>query len=205
MREAELNLSPDLNIDQMVEDYKSSLILMNYTQKLVHERLDTVVSQQDLQTYYEETKSQYILEEPVIRCTFMKVQIENINEKLDNLWDDERYSELRLLGEDIFEIELFDEDQWYSWKDINALMPMNLWSMNEIKRKRPLERKQGSFKYYLNVKDFIDEKDFAPLSYIEDQILKVILHKRQTELLNQYRENLYTQYAERPQVKINIE
>jgi hypothetical protein len=50
----------------------------------------------------------------------------------------------------------------------------------------------------------VDKNETPPLSYIEDQAKKVILHKRQTELLDKLKEDLYNKYAESNNVKINF-
>lgn len=205
MHEAEKNIPADLDIQKMVDDYRSSLILMNYTQNIVHSNLDTFISEGQLNAYYEENKSQFKLEEPVVQCFFTKINEES--EELDNvekLWKDRDYEGLASLDEEIFEIILDNQDQWISWKDINSLIPKSFWSYNEVKDKNVRMKSEGGFKYFLKIYDSVDKNETPPLSYIEDQAKKVILHKRQTELLDKLKEDLYNKYAESNNVKINF-
>lgn len=205
MYEAEKNISKDLDIEKMVDDYRSSLILLNYKQKLVHEQLDTSVSEGELEEYYKEHQAQYKLEEPLIQCVFLKVSKEN--EKLDeieDLWDDKKYKEIVAINNAEFEIILMPEFTWYPWKDIKALFPKSMWTYSNIKEKKSMSKSSGKYKYFLNVKNYRDENKISPLSYIEDQIKKVILHKRQTELLDNLEEELYQKYSKSNQIKINI-
>lgn len=205
MYEAEKNIPADLDIEEMVNNYRSSLILMNYTQKLVHENLDTFISAAQLNAYYEENKSQFKLEEPIVTCIFLKVNKELDDLKdVEKLWKDEKYQVIGGMDDELFEIKLSGEDSWFLWKDIKSLLPNSFPSYEELKNKSPQSRIIGDFKYFLKVFDNVDENKTPPLSYIEDQAKKVILHKRQTELLDNLREDLYEKYSKSNNVKINL-
>ncbi len=205
MHEAEKNIPADLDIKKMVDDYRSSLILMNYTQSIVHSNLDTFISEGQLNAYYEENKSQFKLEEPVVLCFFTKISEESEDlDKVEDLWKERDYEALADLDEEVFEFILDNQDQWISWKDINSLIPKSFWSYNEVKDKNVRIKSSGGFKYFLKIYDSVDKNETPPLSYIEDQAKKVILHKRQTELLDKLKEDLYEKYSESNNVKINF-
>ena len=73
MLEAEKNIPADLNIDELVRDYRMSLVRYNYEQYLVETQLDSVISDQEILTYYEENKEQYQLQSSILRCFLIKV------------------------------------------------------------------------------------------------------------------------------------
>ena len=56
----------------LVEDYKNSLILDRFENKLINEKLDTLISDQELLKYYNSNKSEYKLDGPIIRMLFAK-------------------------------------------------------------------------------------------------------------------------------------
>lgn len=205
MREAERNIPADLDIQKMVNDYRSSLILLNYKQKLVHANLDTTITDEQLKEYYEQHKSQYKLDEPILSCVFLKVKKNAIQlEEIEKLWTNKKYPEILDVAEEAFEFRLMEEGRWNTWKDIKALLPKQFWSYNELKSKDPKSKSSGEYKYFIKVMKFEDENKIPPLSYIKDQVQKVILHKRQTELLDQLEKDLYNKYANNNNVKINI-
>jgi len=204
MREAERNIPDDLDIQKMVNDYRSSLILLSYKQELVEEELDTSVTADQMKVYYDEHKSQYKLDEPILQCILYKVDKKHGRyEEINDLWKDKKYEELALLSEEIFEIKLSDI-QWYTWKDIKSLVPRGFWSYGDVKSKDPRSKSSGNYKYYLKVTSYEDKNKIAPLSYIEDQITKIVLHKRQTALLDDLKQELYEKYVSNSNVKINI-
>lgn len=205
MHEAERNIPADLDIKKMVDDYRSSLILMTYKQKLVEEKLDTLVTQAQLEEYYEEHKSQYKLDEHILSFIFLKIDKESSDyERLDRMWKNSKFEELAMEDPSFFEFQLTDINRWYTWKDVKALLPKNFWTFQEITSKEPRFKSSGNYKYYIKVEAYEDKNQIAPLSYIKDQATKVILHKRQTELLDNLMEDLYSQYSKNNNVKINI-
>ena len=87
MQEAEKNIPTDLNIDRLVRDYRMSLIRHNYEQFLVETQLDSVISEQELNDYYEKNKEQYQLKSSIIRCFFIKIPKLAPNvDRLRNWW-----------------------------------------------------------------------------------------------------------------------
>ena len=88
MQEAEKNIPADVNIDKLVREYRSSLILNTYQQTLMSNSLDTAVSDQELRSFYETNKELYTLETPIMRCLFVKVPNTAPNIKdFEKWWD----------------------------------------------------------------------------------------------------------------------
>ena len=65
--EAEKQLPKNIDLDQLIEDYRSSLMLYNYKQKIIESELDTNVSEPQLESYYQEHKSDFLLNESLIK------------------------------------------------------------------------------------------------------------------------------------------
>ncbi|MEL6142231.1 MAG: hypothetical protein AAFU67_11495, partial [Bacteroidota bacterium] len=86
--ESERNLPSDMNIDRLVRDYRASLVRSTYEKVLVQQRMDSVVTQEQLAEYYESNKEQHQLEKPIIRCYFIKVPHPTPESKrLQRLWN----------------------------------------------------------------------------------------------------------------------
>ena len=57
MHEAEKNIPAGIEIDQLVEDYKSSLIIHQFEKTVVDNTLDTIISDAELNAYYDENNT----------------------------------------------------------------------------------------------------------------------------------------------------
>ncbi|MEM1219982.1 MAG: hypothetical protein AAGH79_13770, partial [Bacteroidota bacterium] len=205
MHEAEQNVDKSLNLEKLVEDYKSSLVLHNYEQLLVDQLLDSTVTQQELKSFYEKNKENYQLQEPLVRGRFIKVlETSPDMEKLDKWWDSDQPEDYRLMVTycATFAVAQFLGDStWNKLSTVRAEFPKGVLSENQLKGNQDIVTTDGEFKYYFRPIDWIPSKELAPFSYIADQAKKVILHKRKMQLLDETKETMYQQAMRRNEVK----
>ncbi len=75
LQQAEKNLTEDRkNFDKMVEDYRKSLITYQYESELVKQKLDTVVTDEEIENYYEQNKANFELKDNIIKVIYVKVR-----------------------------------------------------------------------------------------------------------------------------------
>ena len=71
---AEAQLSKEeLDVTQELEDYRTSLLKYRYEQRYVNERLDTLVTDDQVQAYYEAHKDDFILSAPIVKGRFLRM------------------------------------------------------------------------------------------------------------------------------------
>ena len=206
MHEAERNIPQDLNIDELVQDYRASLILHNYEKKLVDQLLDSTIQMTELEAFYERNKEQYIAQEPVLRCNFIKI-VENAPEieQMDQWWknnDPEERPQIVEYLEEYSELHLLNDSTWYKLSEIAPHWIDGNLRANQLLTNQPIVRTDGTFKYYLRVNEVIPAEQQLPISYVKDQAKKVILHKRKMELLNKTKEDMYDEALRKNAVKI---
>ncbi len=63
------------DFETQIAEYHRSLLIYSYRQKLLQQKLDTIVTDQEIQTYYEENINNFILGQDVIKGTFIKVPL----------------------------------------------------------------------------------------------------------------------------------
>ena len=196
LSEAERNIPPDLNINKLVRDYRASLVRSNYEKILVEQLLDSMVRQEELEAFYEENKLLYELEKPIVRCQFIKVPIPTPEgDRLRNLWskaeDNSKLTALREYADKYAEVALLEDSLWYAVEEVAAQMPEGTLTVGNIGSKREFTQRDEHHQYYFRLFELKNQKEIAPLSYIEDQARKVILHKRKLQLIEQVKEDIY--------------
>lgn len=195
MYEAEKNLPADLNIDQLVRDYRRSLIRNNYEQVLIEQLLDSTVTKKELQAFYEKNKEQYELETPIIRCYFIKIAAPV--PKSDSLlmyWAKPQAANLAKLEaycQKYATAHVLVDSIWHKVDVIGSVMPKGTITADNIASKREFRQSDGEFVYYFRLLELKNRKEIAPLAYIEQQARTFVLHKRKLDLLQRKREDLY--------------
>lgn len=72
--EAEKNFPKEANMNKLLEDYRQSLLRHFFEQQVIEQRLDTVITEQDLQQYYDANKEQHRLESGIWRGYYFKIK-----------------------------------------------------------------------------------------------------------------------------------
>ncbi len=208
MHEAEKNISKDLNIDQLVRDYRASLIVHNFEKQLVEANVDSTVSRRELLDYYEKNKDQYILEKPVIRCFFIQFPKDlPEHNRIKNIWskvpqDTTAFSALMRFSIESTQKVLLNDSSWYEIDQIVDIMPPNSYSVQMLSQGGNFQVTDESYHYWCKVFEYKEANEYPPLNFIEDQLKKVILHHEKIELLKETRDEIYEREIRRNNVHI---
>ncbi len=206
MEEAERNLPKDLKIDDLVRDYRSSLIRHNYERILVELQLDSTVTSQELIEYYETNKEQFHLESPIVRCLFIEMpkNSEEIKE-VDKLW--KKYAkkgdeDLKRFAASNSTQFMMNDSTWYRSDYLMKLLPEEYQKSKNFANGKEITFTDDQFKYYLSILDRKPKGEVAPMEYVIEQISRVILHQRKIALLNEKREEIYEREINRNTIKV---
>ncbi|MCF8247964.1 MAG: hypothetical protein K9J37_22535 [Saprospiraceae bacterium] len=206
LREAEQNIPKDLNLEKLVADYRSSLIKNNYGTLVMNRLLDSTVTTVQLQEFYEKNKEQYQLETPILRCRFIKAPRNAPNsDKAQDWWNSnkvEDFAELSRWCSQQATVSYLQDSTWYHVDDIAAFMPQGTLTVDNVENRRDFIQRDDNFVYYFKLLELVRKKEIAPLSYIENQARKVILHKRKTELLEELKDKLYQEAIRKKNLEV---
>ena len=208
LHEAEKNIPADLQIDRLVADYKASLIMLQYEKSVVESLLDTVISDLELEEYYEENKSQYQLEATIVRCHLIKLP-RNLDDKIvkriESSWKSNKESDFRdlvSLSNTYASSYYLSDSIWYKLDVISQEMPQGSINLNAIRNNKVFQLTNDDYYYFLKILEIKDKKEIAPLAFIQEQASRVILHKRKIALLEKLKEDLYQRAVSRDNIKI---
>lgn len=195
LTEAERSLPKDLNVDKLVRDYRASLIKNNYEQVLVEQLLDSVVTVEELNAFYERNKEQYQLETPIIRCFFIKVQKDAPGlDSLNRWWNnpnDRNLSRLEQYCQRNAAAFILNDSMWHKIDDVAEELPAGTITAGNVSTRKEFRQSDDEYQYFFRLLELKNSREIAPLSFIEEQARKYILHQRKLKLLEQKREDLY--------------
>lgn len=205
MEEAEKNIPPDVNIDKLVREYRTSLVLNTYQQNLMSSTLDTTLTEQELRTFYEANKDLYTLQTPIMRCLFVKLpnSAPNIKE-FEKWWDGNKKTDRNRMysyASNYAAAFLLVDSSWHKADRIALELPKGTINPEELSTGE-FTRKDDRFSYFLKILAVKNKQDNAPFEFVRDQASKFILHQRKQKLIDQKREELYQRELSRNNVKI---
>lgn len=178
------SLEAENQINNLVKDYKESLLINNYKEQLIKQQLDTVINDDEIEKFYISNKENFKLNEELVKIKYLHFDANlNNKEELIELFKSEDIEDLEALEkkELSFKFHQFNDSIWMQLDNILLKLP---FSKEKLLKKTKFIQKQDSLGLYLAaVKDVLNRNSIAPISYIKSTIKQMILHKRKIELI----------------------
>lgn len=192
LHQAEMNMEvEDLTIQQQIEDYRNSLVIYEYEQKLVSQKVDTSVSEEELSKYYEGYSRNFLLKNNIIKLAFIKV--DKGAPKYDSIkfWFKEGvyHDKLKNWCNQYAGQFSFDTTEWHQMAQVRTLLPTTIENEEQflLFNSYVEQADTNNFSYFMNIHDYRIKNGIAPLSYVQDDIESIILNKRKVNFV----QNLY--------------
>jgi hypothetical protein len=186
LKKAETNSSQQEveDINALVRDYKQSLLINSYKERLIKQQLDTIINDEEVEVYYEKNKTNFRLNEELVKIKYLHFDNNIINKKeFIALFKSDDINDLETLEKQqlSFKFHQFNDSIWTRLDKVLLKLP---FSKEKLLKKTEFVQKQDSLGLYLAaIKDVLVRNDIAPLSYIKPSIKLMILHKRKIELI----------------------
>ncbi len=203
---AEDNIRDSERIKTLVENYRRALLMHTYQEELVRQQLSEDISMAEIEEYYEKNKSLFKLEKPIVKGLFIKVPLQSpglsdvrrwykrsTQDAIEKL---EKYSLRNAVTYDYF------YDQWHSLEEIESVLPVTSWSKDAdyLKKNRDVELKDTAFHYFLHLEEYLGKGEPKPLDFAEEEIKEILINLKRVDYLNQIKEKLYRQAAEKNEI-----
>jgi hypothetical protein len=209
VHKAEQNLTQaQKNVQKQLDTYRNSLIIYAYEKELVRQKLDTVVSEQEIATYYDAHPSDFELKDNIIKVVYVKVDKKAPNlAKLRTLYKSERPQDRKELEgwcRQFATNYYLDDNSWLLFDDLLKEIPIETYNKELfLQNNRDVEVADSTSFYFVHIKGFMTRNSRSPLTFERENIRNIILNKRKRELIDSMRDNLYKEALESEKVKIN--
>ena len=204
--EAEKNLPKEVNMNKLLEDYRQSLLRHFFEQRALEERLDTVITENDLVQYYEANKEQHRLESGILRAYYFKIKRPSQrSDKILQWWKtfpEQHFNDVLTYAAKHAKTNWADSSQWHEMQMVVQLFPEGTLSPSAIRSKRGVVEEDRDYIYLLYPMEVYHEQDIAPLARIREQAARFILHQRELELLDRIKKEIYDRDIQDERVKI---
>lgn len=208
LQKAEENLRPELkDVSRELEEYRNSLLIYKYKNELVHEKMDTTVSEESIRKYYEEHRENFILNRNIVKAIYIKipVQVSNPDNMKDLCLSDNKEKQARLNEYCMSYAKSYDRfnDQWIAADLVLKNTPAMIKDQNEfLQRNRYVESTDMDYYYIVCVRDFRLLGQVSPMEYVHDEIRNLLLSKQKIDFLKQIENDIYKEGVDNNKVKL---
>jgi hypothetical protein len=197
LQKAELNLTEEQkNVKNQIEEYRSSLLIFKYEQSLILQKLDTVITQSEIEEYYNENPSNFVLDINLIKALYIKIPRNAPNiETLRRLCSSEKEEDIQQLETYCYQYatkyDYFDDD-WIDFTGIQSELPQPIYAPERyLQWNKRIEQRDSVYHYFVYVRDHCLEGETAPIDYVTDKIKSIILNKRKVRFITELENDIY--------------
>ena len=198
----------DKNVDQQLQEYKMQLLIFRYQDKYLMERLDTTVSDEEGQEYYNRHKDLFVSQDGAARGRYLVINRDSRNlpaiiraAKGRNEEDVQAFEELA----SAFAVRYEDfSDAWITLPDLSREMGCGFVELKErISASDMVEINDSLYtKLFVAIEKVLPGK-VAPYDYSRRKVREIFLGRRKQELIKTLEEEIYTEALNNKDLKIN--
>jgi hypothetical protein len=196
-----------MDFDKQIEEYHRSLLIFTYRQKLLQQKLDTIVPDTEIQAYFDENPSNFLLNHDVIKGSYIKVPLTapRMNQLRHWSWNNREEDLDQMEKYCLSYADKFSDfnDTWVYFSSIKVQFPMRISQPSRyLRNNRNLETSDSLYRYFLHVSDHLAEGEVAPLELVSGDIANIIMNKRKIQFIQELEHRVYTDGVTRNQFEI---
>jgi hypothetical protein len=205
---AESNLPEELkSFEEMIENYRSSLLIYAFEQEWVRQKLDTVVSDQEIEQYYNDNEKNFQLKDYILKVKFTAIAADSKQvgalKKVFNSSKPEDLVKWQQMCVDIGASYYFNEEEWLKWDEFIQQIPLEVYDVEGfLRKKNTIEFEKENNLYLISITDYQLAGSKSPLSFEREKIRSMIINKRKLSLLETMRTDIYSKAQQDGEIKL---
>ena len=187
----------EAEIERKILDYRYSLMGYEYQLHYISQNLNTEVSDEQIQKYYEENIDNFILKQNIIRSKFVKVPKGAPRlDRLRALLYSSRASDLEELNSYCLSFAAayeLNDSIWMTFDEVVKNSPLAEIpnKVQFLRNRKYSETSDDQYRYYLKIEEYRISDNVSPLEFVREDIHNIITNKRKVELAKELEQNIY--------------
>lgn len=200
LHQAENNLTDEQkDFADQIESYRNSLIIYAYESELIKQKLDTVITEQQIEEFYNNNLQNFQLRDNIVKVKYVKIPkasakpdfVNRVTKLLrsDKVVDEDELSEICQKTM----ISCFgDYENWIRFDDLINEVPIKTEDKESFLENRTFyETSDSLFVYLVKFKERKMKEGASPLSFEIENIKSLILNRRKIELVHRMQQEVF--------------
>ncbi len=209
LQKAEENLTQDTKteIESQLQETRINLLIYQYQREMMLQKMDTVISDRDMEKYYSENEKSFQLNENIVKALFIKLPREVPDmEKIRRLARSTAQSDLQQLESVCYQFaEKFDDfnEKWIPMSRLRVELQQEINDEEDFLRNhRFFETSDQSATYLISIRDYKLRSTLAPFDYVKEDIKRIIWNTRRYTFIQSLENGIYDDAMEKKNFKI---
>jgi hypothetical protein len=201
----------EAELERRVLDYRYALMIHEFEKYTISRRLDSFISDEEINSYYNQNIANFELKQNIIRGTF--IQINKDAPKLSHLRsllrsnNEKNKDELKSLAFSFGTKVHMEDSVWVNFEDVISGTPLaDIPNKTDFLRRSTFyEIPDEHYIYFLKINQYKIQNEISPIEFVRDDIQKIILNKRKVKLAKELEDEIYKKAMENDEFKIYSE
>ncbi len=197
---AEQNLTSEYKaeVNRQLDEMRNNLLIYQYQQQMIIQKMDTTVSDSEMQEYYISNINTFSLTSNLVKAIFFKLPKDAPDlDKVRGWYKSNAPEDYRALENYCLQFALRYDDFEESWIPFTQLlMEVPLESDDQeawLARNSTVELQDDKFLYFINIREYRLRNSVAPFEYISGQVKTIILNNRRNDFLQKLEDGIYNE------------
>ncbi len=196
-REAARVFSSEIqDVERMVEEYRTSLLVSRLEQSYLTARLDTLVSDSVIRAYYDGHREEFVMDRTIVKGRIVRLpgsyrQSFKLYNLMGGKGDDDQRDFLDMCEKN--NLELYNFDSWVDFDEFLSYLPVRRGKSNDnlLSRSKIHEMADSDSKYFIEVTAVVKKGERAPYERVAETVRRMLYGRRRGELLQNFNDSLY--------------
>jgi len=194
-------------INKQMEEYKNSLIIYEFEQALIKDKLDTVVSEKEIANYYKTNEHIFILKRPIFKVSFIELNQDAPEMELVKKWlteDDLNQRDLLIQYCQKYSNNYsLNDTSWYYIEELTKKIPILQIDENNYRNYGHLFNIHANNKIYLIILHDSKFKDSqSPLDIERNNIRNLIINQRRISLVEKEEQEIINKARSKNKIEV---
>lgn len=193
---AKRNITNKAEIDELVENYRKSLTIHQYQQRMIEQRLPKEPAEEDLKAFYNEYGQQLLLTENTLKGLLLVVPknaqkmanvrgwVQSANTK--SLESIEKYSIRNAISYDYF------GDKWLPLSEVLKKIPLKIEdAAHFLSANKFVETQDSTQHYFLRILSYRLSGQVEPYDMARKRISNILLNKQKADFISKFENEIY--------------
>lgn len=182
--------------DQELDAHRKALLTFAYENLFVQQRLDTLISDDEIARFYDENQNIFALNDYIVKVKFVVLPESTPKLKqFKKLFESDDLEDLITLEQfcvDNGAVYYIDTEAWMYFEELLTRIPIDVYNIEAfLRQNRRFEFSEERKLYFVKFIEFKLKDTVSPLPLVESSIKSMILNRRKKELLAKMRDEIF--------------
>lgn len=186
----------ELDINKELEEYKKELLSYKFQTKLINEKLDTIVTDSQIEDYYNTHSQNFLLKNNIVKVLYVKtpVNIPNLDKlkKLCYSTNPKDAEQLKSMCIQYANNYFMNDNTWLMFddlkKEINQLKEVPEYN---IQNGKTFEFTDATSFYFLKIIEVKSKNTLSPLNFEKSNIKNMLINQRKQQLIASIKKDFF--------------